>query len=579
MILASTSLGTLLTSTEAGGKAGLGSSCPHSRPEDRESILDRISGCLHHPGSMVVSPPFPVLAAAAPAPHAAGLTAIDWIIVGLYAGSTLVMGWWFGRRQSSAREYFLGSGNMHPGLIGISLFASLLSTITYLSIPGETYGKGPVYLTNYLAYPLVYLIVAFVLLPVYMKQQVTSAYELLEDRLGVGVRLLGAGMFLILRLVWMSLIIYLMATSIATMIGADAAWVPWIAAGTGLVSVTYATMGGLRAVVITDLVQSILLYGGAVLVIAVITWRMGGFAWWPTEWNANWDTQPIASFDPSVRVTILGTFLSVLIWFVCTSGGDQVSIQRFMATRDAAAARRAIGIQLTVGGIVGLTLGVAGFAMLGYFSANPGLLPEGLAESGQADRIFPHFIAAHLPPVVSGLVVAGLFAAAMSSVDSGVNSITAVVTSDCIDRFRREPVSEKQHVWIARIIALAVGVIVVASSTIVGKMPGNITAVTNKTVNLLTVPIFCLFFFALFVKSARPAGVVLGTVCGTAAGALVAFSGVIFGLDPVTGNDPVSFQWIPLVILVVTLSVGWGSSLAIHAISPRQTCSDSFPKP
>lgn len=504
-----------------------------------------------------------ILAAAAPAPHAAGLMPVDWVIIAVYAISTIVMGWWFGKKQTSVKEYFIGSGKMHPGLIGISLFASLLSTITYLSIPGETVGKGPVFLSNYLAYPVIFLIVAYVFLPVYMRQQVTSAYELLEERLGIGVRLFGAGLFLILRLVWMSLLIYLMSTTIATMIGVEAKWVPLIAAVTGLVAVTYATMGGMRAVVITDLMQSILLYGGAVLVIGVISFRMGGFSWWPTEWNPNWDSQPIFSLDPSVRVTMLGTFLSVLIWYVCTSGGDQVSIQRFMSTKSVREARIAIGIQLLVGGIVGLTLGVAGFAMLGYFTANPGLLPAGLDLSSQADKIFPHFISAHLPPIVSGLVVSGLFAAAMSSVDSGVNSITAVVTSDFLDRFRKDPISEKQHVWIARLIAFSVGAITVASSSFIGKVPGNITAVTNKTVNLLTVPIFCLFFFALFVKFARPAGVVIGTICGTVAGAMIAFSGPIFGMNPETGDDPISFQWIAPVSLVVNVVVGVVVSLLI----------------
>lgn len=515
--------------------------------------------------------PFPQssLFAAAPPPHAAGLTPIDWVIIALYAVSTIVLGWWYGRRQTSTKEYFIGSGSMHPGLIGVSLFASLLSTITYLSIPGETYGKGPVFLTNFLAYPFIFLIVAYGFLPIFMRQQVTSAYELLEARLGVGVRLFGAGMFLLLRLVWMSLLIYLMSTTIATMIGAEEKWIPLIAAVTGLVAVTYATMGGLRAVVITDLMQSILLYGGALLVIAVISVRMGGFSWWPTVWNPNWDSQPAFSLDPAVRVTMLGTFLSVLIWYVCTSGGDQVSIQRFMATKNVRAARIAIGIQLVVGTIVGLTLGVAGFAMLGYFTENPGLLPEALSASSQADKIFPHFIAYHLPPIVSGFVVAGLFAAAMSSVDSGVNSITAVFTNDFLDRFRKEPITEKQHVWIARFIAFSVGATVVACSSFIGKVPGNITEVTNKTVNLLTVPIFCLFFFALFVKFARPVGVVVGTLCGVLAGGLIAFSGPIFGTDPETGGDPVSFQWIAPVTLVVNLVVG---SLASFLIA-------SFEKP
>lgn len=507
--------------------------------------------------------------AAVPAPHAAGLMPVDWIIIAVYAVSTIVLGWWFGRSQTTAKEYFVGSGNMNPTLIGVSLFASLLSTITYLSIPGETLGKGPVFLTNYLAYPLIYLIVAYFLLPVYMQQRVTSAYELLEARLGLSVRLLAAGMFLLLRLVWMSLLIYLMSTAIATMIGIDSDWVPLIALVTGAISVTYATLGGLRAVVITDLIQTILLYGGALLVIGIITVRMGGFSWFPGEWNANWDDQPIFSLDPAVRVTMVGTFFSVLIWYVCTAGGDQVSVQRFMATKDLRSARVAIGIQLTIGTVVGLTLGIAGFALLGYFTANPDLLPPELRAADQADKIFPHFIAAHLPPVVSGLVVSGLFAAAMSSVDSGVNSITAVVTSDFVDRLRSRPVSEARRVLLARVIAFTVGAIVVGFSSFIGKVPGNITAVTNKTVNLLTVPIFCFFFFALFVKFARPAGVWAGAIAGTLAGGLIAFSGPIFGNDPVTGTDPISFQWIAPATLVVNLVVGLAVSFLVSRIDKR----------
>jgi len=493
------------------------------------------------------------------AAHMAGLSVIDWVIVGIYTASTLWLGWFFGRRQTSTKEYFIGSGKMNPLLIGVSLFASLLSTITYLSIPGETLGKGPVYLASYLAYPLIFLVVGFVLLPVYMKHRVTSAYELLEKRLGIGIRLLGASMFLALRLVWMSLLIYLTASALVIVIGADEKWIPLIVLATGFVAVIYATLGGLRAVVITDLMQTILLYGGAVLVIATITVRMGGFSWFPTEWQANWDDQKFFSLDPKVRATVVGSLFSVLIWYVCTSGGDQVSVQRFMSTTNLRAARWAIGMQLIVGAVVGLTLGLAGFALMGYFQANSELLPAGL----EADDIFPHFIAAHLPPVVSGLVVSGLFAAAMSSIDSGVNSITAVVTTDFIDRFRKQPISEAHHVWVARIIAVSVGVFVVLFSTLMGDIPGNITAVTNKTVNLLTVPIFCLFFFALFVKFAHPAGAWAGAIAGTTAGVLIAYSGPIFGMDPETGRDPVTFQWVAPVSLMVNILVGTVVSWAL----------------
>ena len=144
----------------------------------------------------------------------------------------------------------------------------------------------------------------------------------------------------------------------------------------------------------------------------------------------------------------------------------------------------------------------------------------------------------------------------MSSIDSGVNSITAVVTTDFIDRFRHKPISEARHVLVARIIAFSVGAIVVIGSTFIDSVPGNITAVTNKTVNLLTVPIACLFFFALFYKKSSTAGVWAGAIGGVTTAVLIAFSGPIFGADPETGLDPISFQWISPAALVVNIAIG-----------------------
>lgn len=510
-----------------------------------------------------------------------GLTGLDWAIVAVYAASTLVLGWYYSRRQTSTSEYFVGSGHMNPLLIGVSLFATLLSTISYRSMPGEALGKGPVYMASMAALPFVYLFVGYVLLPVYMGQRVTSAYELLEKRLGVGIRMLGATMFILLRLVWMSLLVYVTAEAMVIMLGVGKEWIPYVAMVTGLVAVVYTSLGGLQAVVVTDMMQTILLYGGALLVIGVVTWDFGGFGWFPTEWQSEWDTQPLFSFDPKTRVTVFGSILTFFVWYVCTSGGDQTSVQRFMATRDAQAARRALGIQLTVSVVVGVTLGIVGFALLGYFQAHPDQLPAGMGLRANADDIFPRFIAYHLPAGISGLVVAGMFAAAMSSIDSGVNSITAVVMTDYLDRFGRTPATEKGHVRAAQLLALAIGTIVVFGSSFIDKVPGNITGVTQKTSNLLTTPIFCLFFFALFVPFARPLGVVVGAIMGTITAAVIAFSGPLViwlaghGVDPARFNveimystnpdsglveasvqDPISFQWIAPVAVLVNIVSG-----------------------
>ena len=502
---------------------------------------------------------------------AVGLHPIDWVLIGMYALSTIGLGWFYSRRQESTQEYFVGSRHMNPLLIGVSLFATLLSTISYLSVPGEVLGKGPVILVSKLALPVAFVFVAYVLLPIYMRQRVTSAYELLEVKLGLGIRLLGAIMFIALRLVWMSLLVYLAAKAIIVMLGVDAKWVPLVVLVTGSVAVTYTTLGGLRAVVITDLLQTLLLFGGAWMVIASVSWELGGFGWLPTQWHENWDTQPISSWDPQTRITLVGSFLTTLVWFVCTAGGDQTSVQRFMATEDARAARRAYGTQILVSIVVTITLGLVGFALLGYAEANPDQLPTGMHLKANADDIFPWYIAYRLPVGVSGLVVSAMFAAAMSSIDSGVNSITAVVTTDFLDRFGFQSQTEKGHVRTAQLLALSIGIVVVIGSSFMEYIPGNIMAVTNKTTNLLVSPIFCLFFFAIFVPFAKPAGVLLGALCGIATAALIAFSGPIFGVDPETGLDPVSFQWIGPAALLVNIVVGTLASLVLPGNGANQS--------
>ncbi len=496
-----------------------------------------------------------------------GLKPVDWVIIAVYGTSTIALGWYYSRRQGSAKEYFVGSGNMSPFLIGVSLFATLLSTITYLSLPGEVLGKGPIYMTSLLALPLVYPVVAYVLLPVYMQFRVTSAYELLEMRLGLSVRLLGVAMFLVLRLTWMSLLVYLAAKAMSVMIGVGEQWIPLIVLITGFVSVIYTSLGGLRAVVITDLIQVTLLFGGALLVIAMVTVEQGGLSWFPTHWQPHWDTQPLFSLDPKRRVTVFGTVLTIFIWYVCTSGGDQVSVQRFMATRDARAARKAFATQLCVAATITFTLAVVGLALLGYFHAHPGALPAGMSIKANADDIYPRFIAFHLPAGISGFVVAAMFAAAMSSIDSGVNSITAVVMTDLLERFGYHPKTERGHVVAARCLAFTIGAVAMIGSSFVGSIPGNITSVTGKTANLLATPIFALFFFALFVPNVRVASVWFGWFFGVTTAILVGFSGAIFGYDPQTGYDPISFQW----IAPASITANLGAGLIAHRLLPRRT--------
>ncbi len=279
---------------------------------------------------------------------------------------------------------------MKSWTVGLSLFATMVSTISYLTWPGEVILNGPMVLCRLLPYPLIALIVGRFLIPFFMSLKVTSAYEILELRLGIGVRLLGSFFFLLLRLLWMSVIIYATtAKVIIPVMGLDPGWSPWVGLVLGITTLIYTSQGGLRAVVATDVVQSFILIGGAIVAMIVISSNLGGVrAWWPTEWAPHWE-KPVLGYDPTARITLLSACIASFTWFICTAGSDQMAIQRYLATRDVHAARRMYWISLLVGAFLEVFLCILGFALLAYFLKHRELLDDGQTILNSADQLFP----------------------------------------------------------------------------------------------------------------------------------------------------------------------------------------------
>lgn len=453
--------------------------------------------------------------------------------------------------------------------MGLSLFATLLSTITYLSTPGEVTMHGPMILSGLLAFPFIALVVGWFLIPFFMKLKVTSAYEILETRLGLSVRMLGAFFFLMLRLLWMAVIIYATTAKVLVpLTGLDEASIPWVCAVLGLITVAYTSLGGLRAVVATDVAQTAILFGGAFLTVAVITLQTGGVsAWWPTEWAPNWQA-PKFGYDPTVRITLVGAFIANFTWYVCTAGSDQMAIQRYLATRDAAAARRMYAISLATGAVVQLFLGVLGFALLAYFRSHREMLPDGHFISTHADQLFPQFIVFGLPQGISGLVVAGLLAAAMSSLSSGLNSSSSVLTVDFVQRFMVRGRDKIDHVRVARWLSIFIGIVVVLLSSLVGFVEGNLLEIAYKVVNLLVAPLFGLFFMAMFVPWATSFGTIVGAVAGLAVVTAINY------WQEFTGSSGISFLWAMPLSLLSQVAVGCIASLLPIGERPQVTPTD-----
>ncbi len=476
------------------------------------------------------------------------ISIIDWIILVIYGILLVGIGWYYSYRQKSKEDYFLGGRSVSPFLSGISMFVSFFSAITYLAVPGETIQYGPLYVLGIIAgTPVIFLVASYFLIPFFMNLPIISAYEILQKPLGKAVRKTGSVIFIITRFLWMGLLLFLASKVMVVMMGWDERYILYVIVILAIITIFYTSMGGLKAVLMTDVIQFFILLLGALLTIGIVAVEFGGFGWLiPDSWSDNWDSVGIIDFNPYVRLTIFFAVLNNIAWWLCTSGSDQMAIQRFLSTRDLKAARRTFLYTQTGNATIISLLMFVGFAVLRFYNVHPNLLPAGTTVSVNADFLFPHFIANQFPVGMSGLVIAALFSASMSSLSSGVNSVSSILTSDILPGLYKDQ-SKVDNIRNIRINSFLIGVVVVFLSIIIQAVPGNIIEVTAKTNGLFIAPLFNLFLNALFIKNATPQGAVMGSVYGFMTALTIGF------WDVMTGNPPLSFLWIATCSLIVSV--------------------------
>lgn len=486
---------------------------------------------------------------------------LDWIILFGYGALLLGIGWMYSFYQKSKEDYFLGGRNANPIVTGISMYVSFFSAITYLAIAGEVIKYGPLMaLTVMSAAPFIFIIGSYFLIPFFMNLNVITAYEILEKPLGNTVRKVASVIFLTTRIVWMALLIYLASKAMVVMMGWGDQTIFMITVILGMITIVYTTMGGLKAVLLTDVIQFAILLLGAVVTIGMVAVQFGGVGELiPKTWVSHWPRIDVVNFNPYVRLTVFFAFINTITWWVCTTGSDQMAIQRFLSTRNLKAARQSFAI--TQIGMVTMTvlLLFVGLAVMKFYATKPHLLPSGIDLTVDADFLFPHFIANQFPMGMSGLVIAALFSASMSSLSSGINSTSSVIATDLWPN-TLERVSGKNTLTGIRIGSGIVGVLVVLLSLLIPAIPGNIIEVTAKTNGLFIAPLFNLFAMALFVPNVRPFGVIMGSVYGLFAAFTVGF------WDVLTGNPSWSFLWIAITSLIVSVA----SSLLFNKLFSNQ---------
>ncbi len=469
------------------------------------------------------------------------LETLDVTVIALYFAGLLGLGVVASRQQSSQEDYYLAGRKAHWLLAGVSVVATLLSSVSYVMIPGEMIRNGIGYFSSLLAFVLIIPVVNYIVIPSLMRLPVTSIYEYLERRFGVQARCLGASVFVVIRLIWMGLILYTAARAIVPMTG----WplLPLVVM-VGLVTVIYTTMGGIRAVLWSDFAQFVILIGGALLIpcyIAVVTSSSPG-DWWHLFASGDRASTPIFSWNPTTRTTLFGMVLVTFMWNICTHSSDQVAAQRYLCTSSAAKAQRSFWI-FSLGNIgIILLLMTCGLALF-YFRFHSDNLPMEAFQKQitvHADDVMPRFIARNLPAGATGLILAALLAAAMSSVSSGINSISAVIVSDLMAK-QDDDETQSHSLLKPRLLALASGVIAISGALCVDALmhtvDWNLVDLIERINHLFVAPLGAIFFAGIWFRHVGLAAVMLGFAAGVITSLLISFSQWLFDYD-------ISFMWI-----------------------------------
>lgn len=436
-----------------------------------------------------------------------GLATFDYIVVAIYILLTLGIVFWTSRRQRGAEDFFLGSRRLPWLAVGLSIMATLMSSITYLGLTGEVVKNGIAAFAMQLAILPAAFVVILVFIPFFMRLRFTSAYEYLEHRFDYRVRLLGGALFLLLRVGWVSLVMYSGSLALAQMTG----WGLYPLIGVlGVGATLYTCFGGLKAVVWTDVVQALMLFGGAAAIVLYVWLDTGDgpLAWWQAagEHSAAHTRPALFSLDPTVRMTLGTALIAGFFWQVCTHCSDQVVLQRYASTPSLKAARNSYVTNIIAALSIASLLGISGLALLYFYLQHPDKLPSGVQATKVGDKLMPLFYAHQLPLGFGGLMLANFICDAMQTLVSGVNSVTAVASQDVLERRSGMTATNRGRLITAKALTLVLGLattlIALGVARLADSSGKNIVDLMPRTFNMFLGPLGALFLIGMFVPRA-----------------------------------------------------------------------------
>lgn len=498
---------------------------------------------------------------------------LDLTILVAYLIGTVLFGAWFSRSQKNVKDYFVAGERVPWWAIMGSIVATETSTVTFISVPGFAYSANFTFMQLVIGYMIGRIVVTVIFVPLYFRGQLLTVYQLLGQRFGSGVRRLASLLFLTTRSLADGFRLFatglVLAALLLAMPGMDEMarnWFPSLEPKfavlivsvlvMGAATILYTYLGGMAAVIWTDVIQLVIYLIGAVIAAWILLgkipggWdevvRVGGAAGKFNWFDFTWDLTKSYTFWSGV---IGGAFLTT-----ATHGTDQLMVQRYLCSSSTRQARLAL---LSSGAVVFVQFML--FLLIGamlyvYYTGYATAEIAGFTLNGklQTDRIFPHFIVTHLPAGVVGLVIAAIFSAAMSTLSSSLNSSSATAVGDFYMPMTGNQKSDHHYLTVSRVLTAVWGVVQITVAIAAIKLSSRVVDEVLGIASFTNGVILGLFFLGTFTKRVGQMAAIAGIIAG---------AGLMLWVKLQTG---VSWQWYVLIGSVTTFTVGLLASLLIR---------------
>ncbi|MCI4642283.1 MAG: sodium/solute symporter [Flavobacteriaceae bacterium] len=437
------------------------------------------------------------------AKHSFGIT--NYSVLILYLLISIFIGVYFSRKQKSTDDYFSGSGRIPWWAAGLSIFGTLLSAITFMAIPAKTFISDWSFFFLNITAILITPAIAFIFIPFFNKLRIKTAYQYLEERFNYTARAFGSLSFILFQLGRISIVLLLPSLAISIVSGISVEVSILIM---GILCIFYTTFGGIEAVIWTDVLQVIVLLGGSILAVIWIIFHtetsFGDMISYASERNKfNIINMELNFTDSTFWVVFIGGLASALV----AQGTDQTIVQRFLTSSSVKDSQKTLYTNAVLTLPATIIFFGLGTLLYVFYTENPDALNPSISSN---DSIFPWYIVNELPIGVSGLLIAGIFSAAMSSISSSLNSVSTAYCNDFHLHFRPK-IADMKLLRIARLATMITGVIGVLLALWMAE--SNIKSLWDqfyRFLGLFTGGLGGMFLLGMLTKKANSKGTLLG---------------------------------------------------------------------